>query len=170
MINAKSILWLKSSAIVFWCLCSLPANGTTSIKNPNEVIFNCIEDDKSKYFCTNVPVVNPTFILSLARLERKKLSTYVDAFRIMPALTNLTKQTIKLAQIQLTFFGEKSLSKIFVINQKLIPNSTSHTNLSYLIRSDVPSQALFYNELLSTWKNTSYDQFILELLEVKYQE
>ena len=168
--NANSVFRLKFSALVFLCLCSLPANGTTSIKNPNEVIFNCIEDEALKYFCTNVPVVNPTIILSLARLERKKLSTYVDAFRIMPALTNLTKQTIKLAQIQLTFFGNKDLSKIFIINQKLIPNSTSHTNLSYLIRSDVPSQALFYNELLSTWKNTSYDQLILELLEVKYQE
>ena len=168
--NANSVFRLKFSALVFLCLCSLPANGTTSIKNPNEVIFNCIEDEASKYFCTNVPIVNPTIILSLARLERKKLTTYVDAFRIMPALTNLTKQTIKLAQIQLTFFGKKDLSKIFIINQKLIPNSTSHTNLSYLIRSDVPSQALFYNELLSTWKNTSYDQFILELLEVKYQE
>jgi len=168
--HAKSVSRLKFSAFVLLCLCSLPANGTTSIKNPNEVIFNCIEDEASKYFCTNVPVVNPTIILSLARLERKKLSTYVDAFRIMPALTNLTKQTIKLAQIQLTFFGKKDLSKVFIINQKLIPNSTSHTNLSYLIRSDVPSQALFYNELLSTWKNTSYDQLILELLEVKYQE
>jgi len=168
--HAKSVSRLKFSAFVLLCLCSLPANGTTSIKNPNEVIFNCIEDEASKYFCTNVPVVNPTIILSLARLERKKLSTYVDAFRIMPALTNLTKHTIKLAQIQLTFFGKKDLSKIFIINQKLIPNSTSHTNLSYLIRSDVPSQALFYNELLSTWKNTSYDQLILELLEVKYQE
>jgi len=168
--HAKSVSRLKFSAFVLLCLCSLPANGTTSIKNPNEIIFNCIEDEASKYFCTNVPVVNPTIILSLARLERKKLSTYVDAFRIMPALTNLTKQTIKLAQIQLTFFGKKDLSKIFIINQKLIPNSTSHTNLSYLIRSDVPSQALFYNELLSTWKNTSYDQLILELLEVKYQE
>ena len=168
--HAKSVSRLKFSAFVLLCLCSLPANGTTSIKNPNEVIFNCIEDEASKYFCTNVPVVNPTIILSLARLERKKLSTYVDAFRIMPALTNLTKQTIKLAQIQLTFFGKKDLSKIFIINQKLIPNSTSHTNLSYLIRSDVPSQALFYNELLSTWKNTSYDQLILELLEVKYKE
>lgn len=168
--NANSVFRLKFSALVFLCLCSLPANGTTSIKNPNEVIFNCIEDEASKYFCTNVPIVNPTIILSLARLERKKLTTYVDAFRIMPALTNLTKQTIKLAQIQLTFFGNKDLSKIFIINQKLIPNSTSHTNLSYLIRSDVPSQALFYNELLSTWKNTSYDQLILELLEVKYQE
>jgi len=168
--HAKSVFRLKISAFVLLCLCSLPANGTTSIKNPNEVIFNCIEDEASKYFCTNVPVVNPTIILSLARLERKKLSTYVDAFRIMPALTNLTKQTIKLAQIQLTFFGKNDLSKIFIINQKLIPNSTSHTNLSYLIRSDVPSQALFYNELLSTWKNTSYDQLILELLEVKYQE
>jgi len=168
--NANSVFRLKFSALVFLCLCSLPANGTTSIKNPNEVIFNCIEDESSKYFCTNVPIVNPTIILSLARLERKKLTTYVDAFRIMPALTNLTKQTIKLAQIQLTFFGNKDLSKIFIINQKLIPNSTSHTNLSYLIRSDVPSQALFYNELLSTWKNTSYDQLILELLEVKYQE
>ena len=168
--DANSVLRLKFSALVLLCLCSLPANGTTSIKNPNEVIFNCIEDEASKYFCTNVPIVNPTIILSLARLERKKLTTYVDAFRIMPALTNLTKQTIKLAQIQLTFFGKKDLSKIFIINQKLIPNSTSHTNLSYLIRSDVPSQALFYNELLSTWKNTSYDQFILELLEVKYQE
>jgi len=168
--NAMSVSRLKFSALVFLCLCSFPANGTTSIKNPNEVIFNCIEDEALKYFCTNVPVVNPTIILSLARLERKKLSTYVDAFRIMPALTNLTKQNIKLAQIQLSFFGKKDLSKIFIINQKLIPNSTSHTNLSYLIRSDVPSQALFYNELLSTWKNTSYDQLILELLEVKYKE
>jgi hypothetical protein len=31
-------------------------------------------------------------------------------------------------------------------------------------------QALLYNELLSTWKNASYDQLILELVEVKYQE
>ena len=124
--HAKSVSRLKFSAFVLLCLCSLPANGTTSIKNPNEVIFNCIEDEASKYFCTNVPVVNPTIILSLARLERKKLSTYVDAFRIMPALTNLTKQTIKLAQIQLTFFGKKDLSKIFIINQNKVSFNYQH--------------------------------------------
>jgi hypothetical protein len=34
----------------------------------------------------------------------------------------------------------------------------------------VPVQAVLYDELLSTWENASYDQLILELLEVKYQE
>jgi hypothetical protein len=88
----------------------------------------------------------------------------------MPSLTNLTQQTIRSAQIKLTFWEKSQLSKNFIINQKLIPNSKSHTNLSYLIRSDVPAQALLYKELLSISENASYDQLILELLEVKYQE
>ena len=140
------------------------------MQNPDEVIFNCIEDEPSKYFCTNVPVVNPTIILQVSRFERKKISRYVNAFRIMPSLTNPTQQTIRSAQIKLTFWEKSQLSKNFIINQKLIPNSKSHTNLSYLIRSDVPAQALLYKELLSISENASYDQLILELLEVKYQE
>lgn len=152
------------------CFFALPAKTNIFVKSPDEVIFNCIEDEPSKYFCTNVPVVNPTIILQISRFERKKISRHVNAFRIMPSLTNLTQQTIRSAQIKLTFWEKSQLSKNFIINQKLIPNSKSHTNLSYLIRSDVPAQALLYKELLSISENASYDQLILELLEVKYQE
>lgn len=164
-------LWKsKLPLTVLLCFFALSAKTNIFVKSPDEVIFNCIEDEPSKYFCTNVPVVNPTIILQVSRFERKKISRYVNAFRIMPSLTNLTQQTIRSAQIKLTFWEKSQLSKNFIINQKLIPNSKSHTNLSYLIRSDVPAQALLYKELLSISENASYDQLILELLEVKYQE
>ena len=138
-----------------------------------DVNLKCIWFDTTnylKYFCTNVPVTNPTIVLQLSRFELKKISRYVNAFRIIPSLTNLTNKTIRSAKVRLTFWEKAKLSKTFIINQKLIPNAQSHTNLSYLIRSDVPVQAVLYDELLSTWENASYDQLILELLEVKYQE
>ena len=164
-------LWkLRLSLIVFLCFHALPAKTNSVVKTSNDVIFNCIEDEPLKYFCTNVPVTNPTIVLQLSRFELKKISRYVNAFRIIPSLTNLTNKTIRSAKVRLTFWEKAKLSKTFIINQKLIPNAQSHTNLSYLIRSDVPVQAVLYDELLSTWENASYDQLILELLEVKYQE
>ena len=164
-------LWkLRLSLIVFLCFHALPAKTNSVVKTSNDVIFNCIEDEPLKYFCTNVPVTNPTIVLQLSRFELKKISRYVNAFRIIPSLTNLTNKTIRSAKVRLTFWEKEKLSKTFIINQKLIPNSQSRTNLSYLIRSDVPVQAVLYDELLSTWENASYDQLILELLEVKYQE
>ncbi len=74
------------------------------------------------------------------------------------------------AKVQLTFKAGQKLLQNFIINQKLIPNSQSHTDLSYLIRSDVPAQARLYDELLSTWNNVSFDQIVLKLLEVRYQD
>ena len=161
---------LRLFLIVLLCFYALPAKTNPVVETSNDVTFNCIEDEPLKYFCTNVPVTNPTIVLQLSRFERKKISRYVNAFRIIPSLTNRTNKTIRSAKVRLTFWEKPKLSKSFIINQKLIPNSQSHTNLSYLIRSDVPVQALLYNELLSTWKNASYDRLILELVEVKYQE
>ena len=161
---------LKLALIVLFCLGAHSAATNTLVKTHNDVTFNCIEDEPLKYFCTNVPVINPTFILKLSRLERKKISRYVNAFRIMPSLTNQTNKTIRSAEIQLKFWGNPKLSKSFIINQKLIPNSQSHTKLSYLIRSDVPAQAPLYNELLTISKNASYDQVILEISKVNYQK
>jgi hypothetical protein len=88
----------------------------------------------------------------------------------MPALTNLTRKTMRSAKVQLTFKEKPKLLQNFIINQKLIPNSQSGTDLSYLIRSDVPAQARLYDELLSTWNNVSFDQIVLKLLEVRYQD
>ena len=166
----KSLWQLRLSLLGLLCFCALPAKTNTVVKTTNDVTFNCIEDEPLKYFCTNVPVINPTIVLRLSRFERKKISLYVNAFRIIPSLTNLTNKTIRSAKVRLKFWEKPKLSKSFIINQKLIPNSQSHTNLSYLIRSDVPAQALLYKELLSTWQNASYNHLILELVEVKYQE
>jgi len=88
----------------------------------------------------------------------------------MPALTNLTRKTMRSAKVLLTFRGKPQLLQNFIINQKLIPNSQSHTDLSYLIRSDVPAQARLYDQLLSTRNNDSFDQIMLKLLDVRYQD
>ena len=136
----------------------------------SDVIFNCAQDGPTAYFCTNLKVSNPDIVLKLPRFERKKISTYVDAFRIMPSLTNLTSNTIRVAKIRLTLWDQSELSQDFIINQKLIPNSTSNSKLSYLIRSDVPAQAALYSGLTSISKKSSYNQIILELLEVKYKK
>ncbi len=121
-------LWKsKLPLTVLLCFFALPAKTNIFVKSPDEVIFNCIEDEPSKYFCTNVPVVNPTIILQVSRFERKKISRYVNAFRIMPSLTNLTQQTIRSAQIKLTFWEKSKLYKNFIINQ--------NTFIRYIIRN-----------------------------------
>jgi hypothetical protein len=88
----------------------------------------------------------------------------------MPTINNLTQNTIRAAKIRLTFAGKSQIFQTLIIDQNLIPNSTSHTNLSYLIRSDVPAQASLYQELLSIAENASYDRIILELMEVTYKD
>ena len=154
--------------IIFLWFFVLPAVASPSLQNHKQISFNCIQDELEKYFCTNVSVANPDIILTLPRLERKKISRYVNAFRIMPSVTNLTKETITFAKIRLKFWEKSDPSHDFVIQQKIIPNDSSHTKISYLIRSDVPVQTALYDELLSTVQNESYGQLILELLEVKY--
>ena len=147
-----------------------PAKTNAITKRHSDVVFNCVEEAPAKHFCTNMPLVNPTSILQLSRFERKKISRYVNAFRIMPTIDNLTQNTIRSAKIRLTFVGKSKIFQTLIINQNLIPNSKSHTNLSYLIRSDVPAQAPLYEELVSISENASYDQIILELVEVTYKD
>ena len=146
----------------------LPAAASPSLQSHKQISFNCMQDELEKYFCTNVSVANPDLILKLPRLEQKKISRYVNAFRIMPSVTNLTKKTITFSKIRLKFWKKSDPSHDFVIQQKIIPNDASHTKISYLIRSDVPVQNILYGELLATIENGSYDHLILELLDVKY--
>ena len=156
--------------IIFLWFFVLPAAASPSLQNHKQISFNCIQDELEKYFCTNVSVANPDIILTLPRLERKKISRYVNAFRIMPSVTNLTNETITFAKIRLKFWKKSDPSHDFVIQKKIIPNDSSHTKISYLIRSDVPVQTILYGELLATMENRSYDHLILELLDVKYVE
>jgi hypothetical protein len=169
----KSITYtfeLKLMILALSCFFSTPAKADILLSRHSDVIFNCAQDGPTAYFCTNLKVSNPDIVLKLPRFERKKISTYVDAFRIMPSLTNLTSNTIRVAKIRLTLWDQSELSQDFIINQKLIPNSTSNSKLSYLIRSDVPAQAALYSGLTSISKKSSYNQIILELLEVKYKK
>ena len=161
---------LKLIILALSCFFSTPAKADILLSRHSDVIFNCAQDGPTAYFCTNLKVSNPDIVLKLPRFERKKISTYVDAFRIMPSLTNLTSNTIRVAKIRLTLWDQSELSQDFIINQKLIPNSTSNSKLSYLIRSDVPAQAALYSGLTSISKKSSYNQIILELLEVKYKK
>ena len=155
---------------VFLWIFILPAKANPTSQNHEQILFNCTQDRLEKYLCINIPDPSPDIILSLPRLERKKISRFVNAFRIMPSITNLTKNTIVLAKVRLRFISMSDLAHDFIIQQKIIPNGESHTKLSYLIRSDVPVQAALYDELLSTVQNGSYRKLILELLEVKYVE
>lgn len=169
----KSITYtfeLKLIILALSCFFSTPAKADILLSRHSDVIFNCAQDGPTAYFCTNLKVSNPDIVLKLPRFERKKISTYVDAFRIMPSLTNLTSNTIRVAKIRLTLWDQSELSQDFIINQKLIPNSTSNSKLSYLIRSDVPAQAALYSGLTSISKKLSYNQIILELIEVKYRK
>ena len=169
----KSITYtfeLKLITLALSFFFSTPAKADILLSRHSDVIFNCAQDGPTAYFCTNLKVSNPDIVLKLPRFERKKISTYVDAFRIMPSLTNLTSNTIRVAKIRLTLWDQSELSQDFIINQKLIPNSTSNSKLSYLIRSDVPAQAALYSGLTSISKKSSYNQIILELLEVKYKK
>ena len=153
---------------VFLWIFSLPAEANPTSQNHEQILFNCTQDRLEKYLCTNIPDPNPDIILALPRLERRKISRFVNAFRIMPSIINLTGKTIIFAKIRLKFLRMSDLNHDFIIQQKIIPNGESHTKLSYLIRSDVPVQTALYDELLSTVQNESYGQLILELLEVKY--
>ena len=169
----KSITYIfkhKLIILALSCFLGTPVKADILLTRHSDVIFNCAQDGPTAYFCTNLKVSNPDIVLKLPRFERKKISTYVDAFRIMPSLTNLTSNTIRVAKIRLTLWDQSELSQDFIINQKLIPNSTSNSKLSYLIRSDVPAQAALYSGLTSISKKSSYNQIILELLEVKYKK
>ena len=87
----------------------------------------------------------------------------------MPTIANFTKKIIISAKIRLTLLDSKQTRKDFIINQRLVSGEKSNTNFSYLIRSDVPSQLSLYTELDNIIKNLSYDEIVLELVEVKYK-
>ena len=151
------------------CFLALSAKANPTLTTHKDIIFSCIEDQPSKYFCTNLPVINPSITLYLSKLERKKIYGYVDAFRVMPTIANFTKKIMLSAKIRLTLLDSKQIAKDFIINQRLVSGAKSNTNFSYLIRSDVPSQLLLYTELDNILKNLSYDKIVLELVEVQYK-
>ena len=151
------------------CFLALSAKANPTLTTHKDIIFSCIEDQPSKYFCTNLPVINPSITLYLSKLERKKIYGYVDAFRVMPTIANFTKKIIISAKIRLTFLDNKQISKDFIINQRLVNGAKSNTDFSYLIRSDVPSQLSIYTELDNILKKLLYDAIVLELVEVRYK-
>ena len=151
------------------CFLALPAKATPTLTSHKDIIFSCIEDQPSKYFCTNIPVINPSITLHLSKLERKKIYGYVNAFRVMPTITNFTKKIMISAKIRLTLLDSKQIAKDFIISQRLVSGAKSNAEFSYLIRSDVPSQLSLYTELDTILKNFSYDRIVLELVEVRYK-
>ena len=159
-------------------ICSLllvtgAANAETSDtqgKPHHKIIFQCAERDMDNFFCTNMEMANPSYVLRLPYLEQKKIGNRVRAFRIMPSLTNLTQKTISFARINLSFWKDDEVSKEFWIEQKIIPSAQSHTSSSYLIRSDVPNQQSFYNKLKSIKEDDSYNEVILELIDIHIKE
>ena len=164
-----SIFWNSSVIFAFLvCFLASPAKTSTTIKSHEDIIFSCIEDPPTKYFCTNVSVINPSITLHLSKLERKKIYGYVDAFRVMPTITNFTKKIIMSAKVRISFLGSKQAPKDFIINQRVVRGAQSNTNASYLIRSDVPSQLSFYTELDDILKKISYNKIVLELVQVQY--
>ena len=164
-----SIFWNSSVIFAFLvCFLASPAKTSTTIKSHEDIIFSCVEDPPSKYFCTNVSVINPSITLHLSKLERKKIYGYVDAFRVMPTITNFTKKIIISAKVKISFLGSKQAPKDFIINQRVVRGAQSNTNASYLIRSDVPSQLSFYTELDDILKKISYNKIVLELVGVQY--
>ena len=164
-------IFCNSNIICAFLVCFLasPAKTNTTITSHEDIIFSCIEDPPSKYFCTNVSVINPSITLHLSKLERKKIYGYVDAFRVMPTITNFTKNIIMSAKVRLSFLGSEQAPKDFIINQRVVRGAQSNDNVSYLIRSDVPSQLPFYTELDDILKKFSYNKIILELVEVQYK-
>ena len=151
------------------CFLALSAKASPTLTTHKDIIFSCIEDPPSKYFCTNIPVINPSITLHLSKLERKKIYGYVEAFRVMPTIANFTKKIMTSAKIRLTLLDSKQIAKDFIINQRLVNGAKSNTDFSYLIRSDVPSQLSLYNELDNILKKNSYDKIVLELVEVHYK-
>ena len=51
----------------------LPAKANPTSQNHEQILFNCTQDRLEKYLCTNIPDPNPDIILSLPKLERKKM-------------------------------------------------------------------------------------------------
>ena len=151
------------------CFLALSAKASPTLTTHKDIIFSCIEDQPSKYFCTNIPVINPGITLHLSKLERKKIYGYVDAFRVMPTITNFTKKIMISAKIRLTLLDSKQIAKDFIITQRVVSGAKSNADFSFLIRSDVPSQLSLYTELDTILKNFSYDRIVLELVEVRYK-
>tara|TARA_B110000003_G_scaffold242030_1_gene249616 strand:- start:473 stop:676 length:204 start_codon:yes stop_codon:yes gene_type:complete len=64
--------------------------------------------------------------------------------------------------------GDKNSGKDLFINKKIIHKELSGTEESYLIRSDVPVQELFYKALNDVVINSKYHTVVLDLLEVNF--
>ena len=109
-------------------------------------------------------------ILYLHKLERKKVYGTVKAFRIMPSIHNLTQKTIRSAVIRVSFIGDQDNSKDLIITKKIIHKELSDTEESFLIRSDVPVQELFYKALDDVTNHLNYSTIVLDLLEVNFQD
>lgn len=149
---------------------SLNAAEPQKINHINEIAFYCEPAVYKNFFCTNSPFDEAVLILYLHKLERKKISGTVKAFRIMPSIHNLTQKTIRSAVIRVSFIGGQDNWKDLFINKKIIHKELSDTAESYLIRSDVPVQELFYKALDEVTNHLKYSTIVLDLLEVNFLE
>ena len=148
---------------------NLNAAGPEKINSINEIAFYCEPAKYKNFFCTNSPFDEAVLILYLHKLERKKVNGTVNAFRIMPAIHNLTQKTIRSAIIRVSFIGNEDNWKDLFINKRIIHKELSNTVESYLIRSDVPVQELFYEALDEVTNHSKYHTIVLDLLKVNFQ-
>jgi hypothetical protein len=140
------------------------------ITHIDEIAFYCEPAVYKNFFCTNSPFDEAVLILYLHKLERKKVYGTVKAFRIMPSIHNLTQKTIRSAVIRVSFIGDQDNSKDLIITKKIIHKELSDTEESFLIRSDVPVQELFYKALDDVTNHLNYSTIVLDLLEVNFQD
>ena len=167
--TVTKILFLYVSAF-FYLVSPLNLNASEpkKITQIDEIAFYCEPALYKNFFCTNSPFDEAVLILYLHKLERKKVYGTVKAFRIMPSIHNLTQKTIRSAVIRVSFIGDQDNSKDLFINKKIIHKELSDTEESYLIRSDVPVQELFYKALDEVTNHSNYSTIVLDLLEVNF--
>lgn len=158
-------IWLLT--FILFPLSSIAAENK-KINSIDDLSFYCEPAKYKNFFCTNAPFDEAVLILYLNKLERKKINRSIDAFRIMPSIRNLTQKTIRSAVVRVSFMGDKNSGKDLFINKKIIHKELSGTEESYLIRSDVPVQELFYKALNDVVINSKYHTVVLDLLEVNF--
>ena len=164
----KILFFFVSTLFYLTSPLNLNAAEPKKITNINKIAFYCEPALYKNFFCTNSPFDEAVLILYLHKLERKKVYGTVKAFRIMPSIHNLTQKTIRSAVIRVSFIGDQDNWKDLIINKKIIHKELSDTEESYLIRSDVPVQELFYKALDEVTNHSNYSTIVLDLLEVNF--
>ena len=132
------------------------------------LVVSCYLEKEVPVFCSRQQIDDPHLKIYLPVFKSIMIEGKIHAFRIMATIENLSKRNLSGAKVKLRYNDTKRDIIEFIINEKVNYKMRSTSNLSHLIRSDVPKVRNTYDILREAYYNADITNFNMVVTEIYF--